>query len=49
MIAYREKNGLFKSVDDLKKVPGIDAKKIDAKKDRLYFGGVVPSPPKDHH
>ena len=46
VIAYREKNGLFKSADDLKKVPGIDAKKIDAQKDRLYFGGVVPSPPK---
>ena len=27
VIAYREKNGLFKSVDDLKKVPGIDPKK----------------------
>jgi len=47
VIAYREKNGLFKSVDDLKKVPGIDAKKIEAQKDRLYFGGIVPSPPKD--
>ena len=46
VIAYREKNGFFKTVDDLKKVPGIDAKKIDAQKDRLYFGGVVPSAPK---
>jgi len=46
VIAYREKNGLFKSVDDLKKVPGIDAKKIETQKDRLYFGGVVPSAPK---
>jgi competence protein ComEA len=46
VIAYREKNGLFKSVDDLKKVPGVDAKKIDAQKDRLYFGGIVPTPPK---
>jgi competence protein ComEA len=45
-IAYREKNGLFKSVDDLKKVPGIDVKKIEAQKDRLYFGGVAPSAPK---
>jgi len=26
VIAYREKNGLFKNVDDLKKVPGIDVK-----------------------
>jgi len=46
VIAYREKNGLFKSVDDLKKVPGIDPKKIEAQKDRLYFGGIVPTPPK---
>src|SRR3982751_4301265 len=46
VIAYREKNGLFKSVEDLKKVPGIDAKKIEAQKDRLYFGGVVPAAPK---
>jgi len=46
VIAYREKNGLFKSVEDLKKVPGIDAKKIEAQKDRLYFGGIVPAPPK---
>jgi len=46
VIAYREKNGFFKTVDDLKKVPGVDAKKIDAQKDRLYFGGVVPPPPK---
>ena len=46
VIAYREKNGLFKSVDDLKKVPGIDAKKIESQKDRLYFGGLPPSPPK---
>ena len=47
VIAYREKNGLFKSAEDLKKVPGIDAKKIEAQKDRLYFGGIVPAPPKD--
>ncbi len=47
VIAYREKNGLFKSVEDLKKVPGIDVKKIEAQKDRLYFGGLAPSAPKD--
>jgi competence protein ComEA len=47
VIAYREKNGLFKNVDDLKKVPGIDVKKIDAQKDRLYFGGFPPIPPKN--
>ena len=37
IIAYREKNGPFKSIEDLKKVPGIDAAKIDAHKDRLVF------------
>lgn len=47
-IAYREKHGPFKSVEELKKVPGIDVKKIEAQKDRLYFGGVAPSAPKDH-
>ena len=46
MIAYRDKHGLFKSVEDLKKVPGVDVKKIEAQKDRLYFGGVAPSAPK---
>lgn len=37
IIQYREKNGPFKSIEDLKKVPGIEAAKIDAKKDRLIF------------
>jgi len=37
LIQYREKNGPFKSIEDLKKVPGIDAAKIEAKKDRLIF------------
>jgi len=37
VIAYREKNGPFHSIDDLKKVPGVDAAKIEAKKDRLVF------------
>lgn len=37
IIAYRAKNGDFKSLDDLKKVPLIDAEKIDAKKDRIAF------------
>ena len=35
LIAYREKNGRCKSLEDLKKVPGLDYKKIDARKDRL--------------
>ncbi len=37
IIKYREKNGKFKSIEDLKKVPGVDAAKIEAKKDRLRF------------
>jgi competence protein ComEA len=37
IIAYREKNGPFKSIEDLEKVPGIDPAKIEAHKDRLVF------------
>ena len=37
IVAYRDKNGDFKSLDDLKKVPQVDAKKLDAKKDSLIF------------
>ena len=35
LVAYREKNGPCKAVDDLKKVPGLDFKKIEAAKDRI--------------
>jgi len=37
IIAYRNKNGRFKSIEDLKKVPGVDVEKIEAKKDRITF------------
>ncbi|MBI3679429.1 MAG: helix-hairpin-helix domain-containing protein [Acidobacteria bacterium] len=37
IIQYRTKNGKFKSIDDLKKVPNLDAEKIEAKKDRIVF------------
>jgi competence protein ComEA len=37
IIEYRAKNGVFKSIDDLKKVPGVDAARIEAKKDRITF------------
>jgi len=37
IIDYRSKHGDFKSIEDLKKVPGVDAAKIDAKKDQLTF------------
>jgi competence protein ComEA len=37
IVHYREEKGSFKSVEDVEKVPGVDAKKIEAKKDRLTF------------
>lgn len=37
IIKYRNENGNFKTIDDLKKVPGIDPEKIEAKKDRVVF------------
>jgi competence protein ComEA len=37
IIAYRTKNGKFKSIEELKKVPGVDVEKIEAKKDRIVF------------
>ena len=37
VIRYRDEHGPFKSLEDLKNVPGIDAALIEAKKDRLVF------------
>jgi len=37
IIRYRNENGNFKTIDELKKVPGIDPEKIEAKKDRVVF------------
>jgi competence protein ComEA len=37
IIEYRTKNGPFKSIEDLEKVPGIDVGKIESKKDRLIL------------
>ena len=37
IIAYRDQVKGFKSIDDMKKVPGVDTKKIDAKKGNLVF------------
>jgi competence protein ComEA len=37
VIASREKLGGFKSIEDLKKVPGVDFKKIEAARDRITF------------
>ena len=38
IVAHREKHGAFKTWDDLTKVPGIDVKALEAKKDRIEFG-----------
>ncbi len=37
ILKYRKEHGDFKSLDDLKKVPGIDFAKIEAKQDSLVF------------
>ncbi|HUB34810.1 MAG TPA: helix-hairpin-helix domain-containing protein [Bryobacteraceae bacterium] len=37
IIDYRTRNGPFRSLEDLEKVPGIDVAKVEAKKDRLVF------------
>ena len=37
IIEYREARGNFKAIDDLQKVPGVDFKKIAARRDRLAF------------
>ena len=37
IVKYRNDNGIFHSAADLAKAPGMDAAKVDAKKDRLTF------------
>jgi len=37
IIQYRSQNGDFKSIDDLRNVPGLDFAKIEAKKARIVF------------
>ena len=37
IIDYRSEHGNYKSIDDLRKVQGVDFKKIEAKKDLLVF------------
>ena len=37
IVQYRKQNGNFKSFDDLKKVPGLDAAKLAAKREKLDF------------
>jgi len=45
LIQWRDKNGFCKSLEDLKKAPGVDYKKIDARKDFLVCFEAVPAPP----
>jgi competence protein ComEA len=37
IVQYRKDKGSFRTLDDLKKVPGLDAAKIESRKDRLEF------------
>jgi len=37
IVKYRMEHGDFKTIDDLKKVPGIETAKLDSKKDRVTF------------
>jgi competence protein ComEA len=37
IVAYRQSKGSFKTIDDLKKVPGLDAGKVESNKGRLDF------------
>jgi competence protein ComEA len=37
IVKYRMDHGDFKSVDDLKKVPGLETAKLDTKKDRVAY------------
>jgi competence protein ComEA len=37
LVKYRDEHGKFKTLADLKKVPGIDPAKLEARKDRVAF------------
>lgn len=37
LIKYREANGKFKSIEDLRKVPNLDVAKIEERKDHITF------------
>jgi competence protein ComEA len=39
LIDYRTKNGTFKDIEDLRKMPGIKQKRIDKVKEYLIFDG----------
>ncbi len=37
VVKYRKEHGSFSSIEDLKRVPGLDAEKLEARKDRFVF------------
>jgi competence protein ComEA len=37
IVQYRQQNGAFKSIDDLSRVPGLDFKKVAARKSLVLF------------
>lgn len=37
IVKYREEKGAFKTIEDLQKVPGIDARAVASRKNRLAF------------
>jgi competence protein ComEA len=45
IVTYRDKVKGFNSLEDMKKVPNVDVKNLDAKKDRLVFGAGSVKPP----
>jgi competence protein ComEA len=45
IVAYRDKQKGFNSIEDMKLVPNVDTAKIEAKKDRLVFGAASPTSP----
>lgn len=47
VLKWLEQVGICKSLDELKKVPGLDYKKIDARKDFLVCFEAPPAPKKD--
>ena len=43
IVEYRQKNGAFKSVDDLKNVPGFGQKTVDKLRSELTVGSAAPA------
>ena len=37
LVKYRTEHGSFKTLKDLKKIPGVDAAKLNARKERIVF------------